>query len=385
MSAAPAVFLHVQHLRGTGHAFRAARIAQALRRAGARVFLAWGGTAVPGIDLAGLEVAFLPPVKSPDDEYRKLVAGDGTAFSEEAKSARRDRLLDFLARARPDVVVTETWPFGRRLLRFELEPLIAAAAAMRPRPRIVSSVRDILQENRKQSSVAESFDAFAAAFDGLLVHGDPGLVRIGETLPGAGSIADRIRYTGIVAPPPPDMTVPPSLRADVVVAAGGGAFGQRLTAAALSAMALSARHPRNWVVIAGSQRDEAELGLLEAQAPEGLRVVRHVPDFARVIADAKVVAAMAGYNTVADIMRVRARAVLVPYAAGNQTEQLRRAETLRSRGLATVVAEDALSPAGLAQAIDAAAARPRPEFDFDLEGAANSARILLELAASARS
>lgn len=377
----PRILLHVQHLRGVGHAYRSARIARALAMAGAQVFLAWGGTRVPGIDLSGVETEFLAPVKSPDDEYRQLVAGDGGPFDEAAKYARRDRLLAFLASARPDVVVTETWPFGRRLLRFELVPLVAAAVAMQPRPRLVSSVRDILQENRKADRLAESFAAFRRDYDLLLVHGDRRLIEIGETLPGAAAIGDRIRYTGIVGPPPTDLSAPPTLAADVVVAAGGGAFGQRLTAAALDAMALSRVCPRRWTVIAGPERGDKEFREMRARAPAGMQVVRHVPDLARVFSEARVVVTMAGYNTVADIMRARARAILVPYAQGNQTEQARRAAVLARKGLALTLDEAELSARRLAETVDRAASLPRPDFDFDLDGAATSARILMALAA----
>ena len=40
----------------------------------------------------------------------------------------------------------EAFPFGRRQMRFELLPLLDAIAAMTPKPLLVTSVRDILQE-----------------------------------------------------------------------------------------------------------------------------------------------------------------------------------------------------------------------------------------------
>ena len=87
----------------------------------------------------------------------------------------------------------------------------------------------------------------------------------------------------------------------------------------------------------------------------------------------------AGYNTVLDILAARARAVLVPFAAERETEQLLRAERLAALGAVEIVREDALSPAALAAAIERAAAREPVPVAIDTGGAARSARIIAEL------
>jgi predicted glycosyltransferase len=53
-------------------------------------------------------------------------------------------VLDTLAAARPDLVLIETYPFGRRALRSELEPLVEAVRALRPKPILACSIRDIV-------------------------------------------------------------------------------------------------------------------------------------------------------------------------------------------------------------------------------------------------
>ena len=72
----------------------------------------------------------------------------------------------------PRAVVTGMYPFGRRKLRFEMEPLIRAAKARGAV--LVSSVRDILQRRPPESQawMAEA----ARAYDHILVHADPALV-----------------------------------------------------------------------------------------------------------------------------------------------------------------------------------------------------------------
>jgi predicted glycosyltransferase len=90
-------------------------------------------------------------------------------------------------------------------------------------------------------------------------------------------------------------------------------------------------------------------------------------------------ASQAGYNTVLDILTARARAVLVPFAAERETEQLMRAERLMALGAAELVRESELSPASLMAAIERAAAREPMPIEIDTDGAVNSARLIMAL------
>jgi len=78
-----------------------------------------------------------------------------------------------------------------------------------------------------------------------------------------------------------------------------------------------------------------------------------------------------------ETLQAGARAVLVPFAAGAESEQTLRARLLAERGLLDVVEENSLSPVTLAAAMDRAASRPRPaRGTVDLGGARASAELL---------
>ncbi|TIV09388.1 MAG: glycosyl transferase, partial [Mesorhizobium sp.] len=73
------------------------------------------------------------------------------------------------------------------------------------------------------------------------------------------------------------------------------------------------------------------------------------------------------------------RSLLVPFAAGGETEQTVRSLMLEELGLATMLMEKDLTPEGLAQAIEQALVGPTPSSHrLDLEGARRSAKILRE-------
>ena len=221
------IFFYVQHLLGVGHVFRAVRIAHGLRNAGFDVDLVMGGVPVAELDTAGLNVVQLMPLKAGPDGFQALVTTTGDPASPEIKARRTAELLAAFAQSRPDILLIEAFPFGRRQMRFELMPLLEAAHRCTPRPRIVASIRDILQESAKPGRARETADVLRRWFDRVIVHGDPCLVTLEATFPLANEIASIVSYSGIVAPRSPLPNQIPEAIADVVVSAGGGAVGRK--------------------------------------------------------------------------------------------------------------------------------------------------------------
>lgn len=370
------ILFYVQHLLGMGHLMRATRIAGAMVEAGMEVELVLGGEPVEGLDPHGARVTYLPPVKAESANFSSLLSGDGVPANAAYLDRRRDILLGILDRVRPDALITEAYPFGRRIMRFELVPLIARARAMSPRPLVACSIRDILQRNPNPGPTRDTVAAIADGFDAVLVHGDRAFVAIEETFPAATAFAEKIHYTGIVGPEPSAVTRPVADPADVVVAAGGGRVGRNLMRLAMEAKAHTRLNDARWMCVTGPlmpAEDRAALTALGAQT--GVQIVGFRPDLVALFANARVAISQAGYNTVADLLAARCRSVLVPLAEGVETEQSDRTTRLAERRLAVVVEEPGLQPQALAAAIDDASSLPQiPELRFD--GAAATARIV---------
>lgn len=377
----PRVLFYVQHLVGVGHVFRASRIVRALRGQGVEVDLVFGGVPIPGLDVADARVHYLPPVRAGLEVFNRLEDGDGNPVDDAYRDRRRDLLLDLFERVRPDVVVTEAFPFGRRQMRFELLPLMEAAKARASGPAIVvASVRDILQENAKPERDLEVVDIIDRYFDHVLVHGDPDFVRIGQTFPHADAIAAKLRYTGIVAPQPP-VPATGDEAFDVVLSVGGGAFGHRLLLAAMKARRLSVLADARWVVLTGLAATPAQRAELEALAGENVTFERFIPDLPARLAAAKLSISRAGYNTTADIYAAGCRAIVVPLSDGIETEQITRAALMNEKGLAIAVDHEDETPETIAAAIDRAMAGPAPDRSMiDIGGATKAARMLAAIA-----
>ncbi|MBB4192049.1 putative glycosyltransferase [Rhizobium aethiopicum] len=375
---APRIFFYVQHLLGIGHIARASRIANALVRDSFDVTVVTGGLPVPGFPGEGVKTFALPAVVASNAGFSGLADADGRPAGEEFLAARRQLLLDAFHAARPDVVIIEAFPFGRRQMRFELLPLLQAIEEAEPRPKLLSSVRDILQENRKAGRDAETVALVKDHFDAVLVHGDPGFIRLEDTFPLTPEIADRLRYTGLVTPPP---APEPTETFDIIASAGGGAVGAELIGAAKEAAALLSGDLR-WLLISGPNLPEADFARLSRDAAPNVTLVRFRKDFPSLLRGATVSISQAGYNTVGDLLRTECRPILIPFVAGGETEQTVRAERLQALGLADILPEQGLTSAHVKEAVEKALAAPRQgPVSLDLDGAEKTAAIIRSMIA----
>jgi predicted glycosyltransferase len=217
--------------------------------------------------------------------------------------------------------------------------------------------------------------------DLVLVHGDPALIPFAATFPPAERIADLIRPTGYVAPPRRPPIPGRDGAGEVVVSVGGGAVGLPLLRAALGARPLSPLADAPWRLLAGPDIPADAFNTLAASAPPGVIVERARPDFPDLLGRCRLSISQGGYNTLMDVLQARCRAVIVPFAIGNETEQTTRARLLENRGLVHVVEEAGLTAEHLADGIARAlTGPPLPAFTPALDGAAVTARLLIEAA-----
>lgn len=327
---ATCILIAVTHLLGSGHLVRATHLARALGAAGYEVTLASGGIP-PRLAPAG-PFAFvqLPPVKVEGVDFRNLLDPEGRPIDQGYRAQRRQRLEGLAAGLRPDLVILEHFPFGRRQLADEFLGLIAAAKAVRPETLVLSSIRDVLVTPRPER-IREAEARILANFDAVLVHGDPAFLPLERSWPVSPALAARLRYTGYLTGP--EQPVTPT-RADEIIVSGGGSdaalplFGLAIEAAALIGP------ERGWRILAGQGIAEAELAALRKKAPPHVVVERARLDFAALLAGAALSISQAGYNTVLDLLRAGRPAIVVPFDAGNETEQAIRAEAMQQAGLA---------------------------------------------------
>lgn len=381
-----AVMIYVQHLLGIGHLMRARLIAEALADIGFDVTLVSGGMAIGGRMPRGVNVVQLPPIRVSDASFMPLRDANFVPIDDAYRESRRDQLMQTFDAVKPSAVIFETFPFGRRSLRFEIMPLLERIAAMKPRPLVIGSVRDILQVQPKVEREREMLVWAKTWFDAILVHADPRFVRFEETFPLLPELGPPVHYTGFVLTPGDRLPIGTSSagvdRPEVVVSAGGGGVGIDLLVLALAAQPKSLFGHLTWRVLAGPNISEDGLERLLREAGPSAIVERSRADFGALLRRAFISISQGGYNTVLDVVTSGARPVVVPFTGNGETEQRARGVRLAEHDLAIVVDDRTYTPEILAAAVDEAGKREAwGTWDFDSEGAARSASIVSELIA----
>jgi predicted glycosyltransferase len=372
------VVFYIQHLLGIGHLKRAATLVRAMVEAHFDVTVVSGGMPVPGLDTGAARFVQLPPTRATDVYFKVLVDADDEPIDEAWKTQRRKLLCATLEQYQPEIVITELFPFGRRQLRFELLPFLEAAKRMPKPPLIVTSVRDILVQSPKPERTTQMLQWVRDYYDAVLVHGDPALIPFEQTFPHAAEITDLVHYTGYVVDRSRGRGASPE-RDAVLVSAGGGAVSEPLLNAALEARANGALRDQTWRFLIGHSLHESAFQAFSARGASlpGVVVERARPDFVALLQGAVLSISQGGYNTVMEVLDAGARAVVVPYAGGLETEQTLRAQLLAQRGVLTVVEEAALSAETLANAVDEAMSRvPTSMASLDTGGAETTVALL---------
>lgn len=139
------IMFYCQHVLGMGHLMRSMALLEGLKDYD--VCFVNGGETIPELHFPDfVDVVHLPPLKAEADFTTiKTVSGNRL---DEVQVLRRQCLLDTFERFRPDLVIIELFPFGRKQFAFELVPLLARIRLLGPSTRVVCSLRDILEIGR---------------------------------------------------------------------------------------------------------------------------------------------------------------------------------------------------------------------------------------------
>ena len=372
------VTILVTHLLGTGHLSRSLILARALHDAGLKPRLISGGMPAPHLDASGVDFIQLPPVRSDGASFTHLLDTSGRPVTPELMQGRIGALKAALQSAPPDVLITELFPFGRRVLREEFLAALSTVEALPSPPLVFSSVRDILAPPSNDKKAQQTRSWLAHHYDGVLVHSDAHVVPLEASWPVTPDVAGQLRHTGFIGPPLP---VPPGDftegAGEIIVTAGGGPVGRMLFETAIDAARLGNRQWR--LLVGGGDAAEvcAKLNGMADGAPVFAEPLR--PDYRAILTRCAAAVGQCGYNTAIDWLQAGVPGVFVPFAEAGEVEQTLRAASLEQRYGYGRIAEDELTPAKLATATDAAVRRGRFKADdLNFDGAVATGRMLAD-------
>jgi predicted glycosyltransferase len=379
------IIYYSQHIWGVGHVFRTLEICKALN--GHEVVLVTGGDRVD-TPMPDHVREFRLPVIMTDRNPKNLVAADNGMSLEQTHRKRKQMLHDIYVSESPDVLMIEFYPFGRNAFRFELDPLLEGIRnKVLPGSFVVSSLRDILVEkvdiHLYEPRVIRKLNRF---FDALLVHADPGLIKLDETFGRMDEVEIPVVYTGFVASRP-DADARPKIRKSlgirgaeklIVVSAGGGKAGAPLIEAVLKAFPFLDLHGScHLYVFTGPYMSAEDFTRFNRCSGERIRISRFTTDFLSYLAAADLSISMGGYNTCMNLLTSGVTALVWPFSYDR--EQGLRARRLARLGVLRELGDTDLNPEQLAGIMKKALAEKNgPESRIDLDGAAKTAEWLMK-------
>jgi predicted glycosyltransferase len=384
----PRLLLFCQYVRGIGHLVRSAELARELAMS-FDVCLVNGGQPVPGLPLPRSVRYVVIPAVSRDEESGALVSAEPSLTLADSRATRAAALVRCVEDVRPDILVTEHFPFG---LLFEQEYILLLEVGKRvnPQVRIVSSVRDVVLSPGGGADDARTRALLDRWFDLILIHGDEAVIALDDSFPLLRSVAAPHRYTGYVVRslpddsmeggPPSSMDAPPT----VIASAGGGRVGGELLEAVVAASPLLATRWRHRLkVFTGPFLPPDAAARLRAatRLAPGAELFAFTPQFHRELARAAVAVGLGGYNTLIETVAaaVPAVAYLRSFRHGDREQEL-RAVKFREAGLIETLEPAELTPAAVADRILRLVDRgQQPRRTVRLDGAATARRLLEEL------
>lgn len=314
-------------------------------------------------------------------------------------SLLRERLItQTIAAFAPDVFLVDNFPLGSQR---ELLPALHEARRLGTQTilglRDVVDAPDVVRGDWNRQGVYEVLDRH---YDWILVYGMREVLDVAEAYAVSPRVAAKIRYCGYVTGNVPPRRPAAEVRRElgfgdpfVVATAGGGGDGFPLLKIFMEAMRQKADLPA--MVVTGPLMPKPEREEIAAMAKGRPRLVirDYVRDLPSYLGAADVVVSMCGYNVAAEILSVGARAIVVPRTwrygehlnrgkAGEEWEQMFRAQELARLGFVDLIEPHALDAATLIDRLSAMLSAPKmmPAVPVDLQGLDTVATHIMEVA-----
>lgn len=374
------ILIHCQYIYGIGHYVRSVELARGLSKR-FDVFLLNGGEIVPNYHLPPEVTSFQLPAIFKEEKADYLSPVDPSLSLDDCFEARALMIERLVCQIEPDILITEHFPFGL-LFEIEVMTLIAQVKKCKPKARIVSSVRDVIESEEGGQQDAYICSLLNQKYDMVLVHGDKYIVPFSSSFPLVDKIKIPVHYTGYVvravAPRIPKAD-PPLL----MVSVGGGRMGDELLYAALDAHRIVAKQWRHRLVLFTGAFQQ-DVGKLHTRVKEyGYEdVTINVFDqehYYQILAVASAIICLGGYNSLLEA--VSAHLPILVYQRkfyGKNNEQELRATLFQRSGLVRILSPDDLAIDRMAaQILGFTENHEIPNNFVKIDGATMS-RILLE-------
>jgi predicted glycosyltransferase len=376
------VYILSQHSLGVGHLSRTSLLASEMAKTpGVSVVHISCGPPV-GIIPSHPDVSLveLPPLVVKGMSSTELVPLETGKTREDVEKVRVDTIAALFRERRPDMFITEFFPFSPHRLDGTVLPVLGLIKKTYPDCAILCSSRDIPICHREvihAGLVARITSILDTYYDLLLVHSDPAVVRLMD-IPKYRALKPScpVVYTGYICErretaPHPASTV----GRRILVTVGGGRDGYRVVE---SAVTVAARKGGYWFdIVCGPFMEKGRVDEMDRRAGRlsNTRLFRSVHNLRETIGGYDLVICSGGYNTLIETIIRRKRCISIPRAGSY--EQAKRVGMFSAKGLVAPILESRLTARGLSRLIEEVlAADYRPAAAINTDGLKNTLAVI---------
>ncbi|UVI35580.1 glycosyltransferase family protein [Brevibacterium spongiae] len=328
----------------------------------------------------GWDWVILPGVTPAAGGYAPRALASSMAGLSALRTAAISAILD---QQRPELFIVDRHPFG-----IGGELATAIDQVRNHGCRTVLGLREVLDTPSVIDAEWEKVGGparVADSFDAVWIYGDADVYDPRATGEVPAALAAKAVTTGYLSHHrPDDGGSTPAARGTgrfVLTCLGGGSDG-----GSLASIAVEAEPPdgHRHLIVTGPQMDTEEFDRVRARAGTATTVIRHSDDIPGLVASARAVVCMGGYNTLAELMSTDTPALVVP-RKGHRAEQPRRAFALAAAGAVDAHTIDNLSADVLSDWFADVVGQRADRSHIDLTGLTTVPRLAGELIADARS
>jgi len=375
------ILFYCQHSLGMGHLVRSLALAKSLAKDFDVVLL--NGGRFPNKLSVGekIKIINLPPLGL--DRNWNLISCDKRRTVERAKFLRKNMILSVFRRLKPEIILIELFPFGRKKFADELLPLLEEG---KKTSKIICSLRDILVGSRSKQERFETRAIKTANkyFDAIFIHSDKSFAKLEESLITKERLQIPQFYTGFVVPDskPISSKQKHGKTKKIIVSAGGGRVGETLIRSSIGAHKILSKleNIKTKIAVGLFLPEDAYRNIKrESKRIKGLTIRRFIPGLRAEMAVSDVSVSQCGYNTAFDILLSSVSAIVVPYSENGEDEQKIRADKLeKMKALKVLDAKDS-NPERLAREIATAFSFKPQRVTLGISGGDNSVKAIKRL------